>query len=320
MKAYSLDRGDMTLANAREYRSPNRRHDRQFFYKYVKAEVAKIVLTTRKLRWSSPLLFNDPFDVTQELRLNFDEAKLNAVLTERVAPLMEQGDVSNSVKHPAIAALLRLSMRATPDVRRAMAIELRQSVRTSTSGQIQSFATLKDVWKEMVPTFRVLCLSELNDVTPMWLHYAEGYKGVVLEFSAVDKLDSAFLMARPVVYQDTPPAIADANAWVNCMLGQGGSTYRDLFTEYQYVKTTAWSYEKEWRIVSAAGPGESGLFGDYGFHPHELTGIYFGPKCFAEDRSDLLALLAHGLEHVRAHEASLDSQQARFAFRAIGRQ
>jgi hypothetical protein len=27
---------------------------------------------TRRLRWSSPLLFNDPFDVTQELRLNFD--------------------------------------------------------------------------------------------------------------------------------------------------------------------------------------------------------------------------------------------------------
>ena len=66
-------------ANAYEYRSPDRLHDRQYFYKYVTAKVAKIVLATRKLRWSSPLLFNDPFDVTQELRLNFDEAKLNAV-------------------------------------------------------------------------------------------------------------------------------------------------------------------------------------------------------------------------------------------------
>jgi hypothetical protein len=58
---------------------------RQIFYKYIKASVAKTVLATRRLRWSSPLLFNDPFDVTQELRLNFDEHDLNAAMTERAA-------------------------------------------------------------------------------------------------------------------------------------------------------------------------------------------------------------------------------------------
>ncbi len=311
----------MTLdSNAREYRSPNRRHDRQLFYKYMTAKVAKIVLTNRKLRWSSPLLFNDPFDVTQELRLNFDEAKLNAVLTNRVASLIEHGDPSNSVKHPMLAALLRVAMRATPDVRRTMARELRESIGAPTLKLIQSFAALKEMWKEIVPTFRVLCLSELNDVTSMWLHYADGYKGAVMEFSAVDELDSAFLLARPVIYQDTPPAIADPDAWVDRMVGQVASGYWDLFSEYQYVKTTGWSYEKEWRIVSRARPGESGLFGDYRFDPRELTGIFLGPKCPAEDCADLLALLAHGLDHVRAYEAFPDGRQARFAFRSITRQ
>jgi len=310
----------MTLANTRKYRSPNRRHDRQFFYKYVTAKVAKIVLATKKLRWSSPLLFNDPFDVTQDLRLNFDEAKLNAILNHRWAALMEEGDHTNSVKHPALAYLLRVAMRATPEVRRAMANELRQSESTTTSGQMHSFKMLKDMWKEMVPTFRVLCLSELHNVTPMWLHYADEYKGVVLQFSAVDELDSAFLMARPVIYQDTPPAIADPNVWVDCMFGQGKTSYMDLFTEYQYVKTNAWSYEKEWRIVSGARPGESGLFADYGFHSLEITGLYFGSRCSAEDRSDLIALLEHGLNHVTAYEAISNSQEARFAFRKISRQ
>ena len=37
----------------------------------------------------------------------------------------------------------------------------------------------------MVPTFRILCLSELHDVTPMWQHYADAYRGVVLEFEAL---------------------------------------------------------------------------------------------------------------------------------------
>jgi hypothetical protein len=299
------------------YRSPNRRHERKFFYKYVTVKVAKIVLATRKVRWSSPLLFNDPFDFTQELRLNFNEAQLNAALTERVASLMESGDPSNSVKHPIQAALLRVARGASPDVRRAMAEELRQSVGVPTAGQVQSLAAVKDMWRDMVPTFRVLCLSELNDVTSMWLHYADAYKGIVLEFSAIDELDSPFLMARPVIYQDGPSAIADADAWVSCMLGQGTSTHWDLFTEYQYVKTNAWSYEKEWRIVSGARPGENGLLADYPFDSRELTGIYFGSKCSTEDRAELLALLAQGLEHVRAHEAFHDEHQARFSFRVI---
>lgn len=306
-------------ADTHAYRSANRRHERQFFYKYVTAKVAKIVLTTRKVRWSSPLLFNDPFDFTQELRLNFDEAQLNAVLIERVASLMEDGDPSSSVKHPIQAALLRVVRRASLDVRRAMAEELRQSVGVPTAGQVQSLAAVKDMWRNMVPTFRVLCLSELNDVTSMWLHYADAYKGVVLEFSAIDELDSPFLVAQPVIYQDGPTAIADADAWVSWMLGQGTSTYWDLFSEYQYAKTNAWSYEKEWRIVSGARPGETGLFADYPFYARELTGIYFGSRCSTEDRAELLSLLVQGLEHVSAHEASHDDQQARFSFRVIAR-
>ena len=77
---------------------------RQVLYKYTKANVAKTVLATRRLRWSSPLLFNDPFDVTQELRLNFDEHGLNAAVTERVAWLIEHAEPATfSVKPPSSA-------------------------------------------------------------------------------------------------------------------------------------------------------------------------------------------------------------------------
>lgn len=288
---------------------------RQVFYKYMTAKVAKIVLTTRRLRWSSPLLFNDRFDITQELRLNFDEHGLNAAMTDRVAWLIEHGDSATPVKHPVYGLLVRLAIRASLDDRRAMASEFRRRM-GSTPGQAEALRELKDTWRAMVPTFRVLCLSELNDVTSMWYHYADKYQGVVLEFFAVEEVDSAFQIARPVVYQDTPPSIADATAWVSCMLGEGEKNYGDLFTEYLYVKTCAWSYEKEWRIPAPGRrPDDSELFGDYGFHPRELTAIYFGPNCPDADRTDLLALLTHGLEHVQAHQMSFDIPQARLVSR-----
>jgi len=44
-------------------RSSNRLHDRRSFFKYTSAATAKLVLNNRTLRWSSPSLFNDPFDI-----------------------------------------------------------------------------------------------------------------------------------------------------------------------------------------------------------------------------------------------------------------
>lgn len=289
------------------------------FYKYTSARVAKIVLATRCLRYSSPLLFNDPFDVTQELRLNFDERGLYAALSERVAWLMEQGDAT-LVRHPVFGPLLRLAMAAGPDVRRAMARELREQAGSPTPGQAAALKELKDKWRSLVPTFRILCLSELNDVTSMWHHYADNYQGVVLGFSAVEQVDdSVFQMARPVVYQEAP-SIAEANAWVGCLLGEGETRWQHLFLEYLYVKTPAWSNEKEWRIpVTGRRPGDSELFGDYPFHPRELTAIYFGPKCSEQDREDVLKLLVHGLEHVEAYQMDLDTPRARLVPRPVER-
>src|SRR2546428_13969576 len=116
----------MPLATSQSYRSSNRRHDRQFFYKYVTAKIAKIVLTTRTLRWSSPVLFNDPFDVTQELRLNFTEEEINAALNNELATLIQTGIIPDAAP-PAIKSLLIVSSQGTPDQRRLVADDLRES-------------------------------------------------------------------------------------------------------------------------------------------------------------------------------------------------
>jgi len=241
----------MTETHDCSYRSPLRCHDRQFFYKYVSAVVAKIILKNGNLRWNSPLLFNDPFDVTQELRLNFDAAELSATFVEEFAVLIDEGNHSAVPTHPALRVFLNvLNRQHNPHLRQKIVEELRRDSSAPTAGALQAFAALKQRWREFVPTLRILCLSELKDVTSMWLHYADSYRGAVLEFECVDQLDSASLVARPMIYQDTLPAIASKQVWARCMLGRAEKTYHDLFTEYQYVKTTAWSYEREWRIVT----------------------------------------------------------------------
>jgi DUF2971 family protein len=298
-------------------RSPNRRHDHQFFYKYVSARTAKTILTTRKLRWSSPLLFNDPFDVTQELRLNFDVAQLSAALVEEMADLIVAGGPIGDTARPDLKDLLTSLDGASPAQRQQLVDRFRKNPPRTTVGQVAAVAELKRRWSAIVPTLRLLCLSEANDVTAMWHHYADAYQGAVLQFEAIDELDSVWLVARPVVYQAAPPSIADARTWARCMLRKDDRTYQDLFTEYQYTKTPDWAYEREWRIASFKQPEESGEFSYWGFDPRELVGVYLGSRCSEQDQADILAALTDGLEHVSVFRARITGPAGKFTFEAV---
>ena len=186
------------------YKSPNRRHDRQFFYKYMPPDVARIVLANRTLRWSSPVLFNDPFDIHPDT-LHFDGVELQQALMEEISSLLRNPD-NTIVADPRLEYMLDVARRSTPEHREAMAAATKEYISFVPDPANDSLHELKQVWSDMVSNMRVLCLSEVNDLTAMWAHYAVNATGVVLQFEAVDGLDSAFLMARPVTYDDSPPS------------------------------------------------------------------------------------------------------------------
>lgn len=304
----------MTESPGNRFRSPNRSHERRYFYKYVSAAIAKLILKSRTLRWSSPIRFNDPFDTTQEVPLAFAPALLNALLIEEWVSLVEQGN-AGSVSRPILAMPGRRLDSASSNERKRFIRDFHRAAPSTTREQIDAFDALKEHWRNVVPRLRVLCLSELNDVTPMWFHYADRYKGAVLEFESIDELDSCFLVARPVIYHDPPPAIAEARKWVRCLLGQSQKTTLDLFKEYQYTKTISWAYEREWRIVRVAGSGDTAQFADYPFRPLELSRFYFGSDCSEADQKAILSLLSNGLEHVSCYQAVAGAADGRFTFR-----
>src|SRR5258707_12514489 len=51
-----------------------RSHDKSHFFKYTSVGSALKILESRKLRWSAPSLFNDPFDHQATFKFDFSEA------------------------------------------------------------------------------------------------------------------------------------------------------------------------------------------------------------------------------------------------------
>ena len=217
--------------------------------------------------------------------------------------------------------MLEVARHSDPKHRMAMAAVTEEYKPFVPDPSNDSLRDLKLVWQDMVHNMRVLCVSEVNDLTAMWAHYAAQATGVVLQFEAVDRLDSPFLSARPVRYDDSPPAVTRDREWARLMIRSGdwrNERVRSFF-DYEYTKTTEWIAEKEWRIASMKRPGETELYSDDTFNVRELTAVYFGWKCTAEDQSVICALLAHGLDHVKTFEACPDPKTRRYAFNEVPR-
>lgn len=182
--------------------------------------------------------------------------------------------------------------------------------------QLPSFRELEDKWKWFIPRFRILSFTEEHDNTVMWSSYSAAYKGVVLELECLDIYDSAFLLARPVIYSDELPVVGTLNLWVRMLTGQASFDYQEMFGKLEYIKSTRWQYEKEWR-VSSFEKNSSELFSDYKMNPRTFTKVFFGKDVSEQDRKDLLDLLVFDLSHVEAYEMLVDDTRGRLQFARI---
>lgn len=177
-------------------------------FKYMTAKVAKIVLVNHTLRWSSPLCFDDPFDILRDFNLGFKIEDIKKPVIDEIIKLLYRRVASGIHSTSFVERFLRRLQKVNYTERdKILSLRLPQficeKIKYNNDG-----AGMKKQWTEFIPEFRILCLSEACDNLPMWSHYSDSHKGVVLELQSISNLDSPWLMAQPVVYQDSPPVLA----------------------------------------------------------------------------------------------------------------
>lgn len=192
-------------------RSSLRIHERQYFFKYMSAATAIDVLERTRLRWSSPILFHDPFDVPRELTLGLEADEISRAFASRFKDIIEHPPEDTSYLETKLRLIIE---RVKKGVSSEFKLKILNDIEESKETFIPSGTGVKglnDLWKSWLPEYRILSLTESPAHSAMWCHYADLYSGVVLEFRCVDELDSAWLIAKQVTYSDHIPAIYSAN-------------------------------------------------------------------------------------------------------------
>lgn len=292
-------------------RNPNRRHDRQYFYKYLSSDSTVRVLRERALKWSSPVRFNDPFDVPRVLAFDFTSTELQEALLERLVGLIDSKAETPPLAAPILRYLLDV-LRSGPDDARAAVLNDLRTVALERIGPPKVGMDVFQVhWEKEIPTMRILCVSETPSIAPMWTHYAEDHKGAVLELAALDEVDSPLLMAQPVRYREEPPKLPTKAQWVESMMGIEPIDMESFFTEYQLVKHTQWAYEQEWRVFSFARPGETDTCASYNFFPDELRRVILGTHASPAFERTIREFVAATYPHATVVRAQLDQSSRR---------
>lgn len=271
-------------------RSPHRLHDRESFFKYMSAATAKIVLSRRTLRWSSPILFNDPFDVPREMSFGVEPSEIFVALSRRIASLIEDPPGDTTALSPKLKTIIDIVKAGVSTELKAELLASIQEVAAFHVPSASPLEELRELWRHWLPDFRILCLTESPAHVAMWHHYADKYSGVVLEFKCLDSLDSALLAAKPVAYPATKPLHYTAEGWAELLTMANQSAVRTILESATYTKSPDWSYEAEWRVIGSRRQYETGHFSDYPFHQNELGAVYLGPLVTPGDREELLSL------------------------------
>ncbi|WP_392552899.1 DUF2971 domain-containing protein [Orbus wheelerorum] len=261
----------------------------QELYKYMSAEVCCKVLESGKLRFSSPLLFNDPFDVVRYPLGSLDFKRFSSEILKYLQTDYVEGkrDISELIEplHKVVIEAQKKGIKLTD-----LLINEEKIIKQ-----------LCDNWENQIKKTRILCLSQIKDNIALWYHYADQYSGVVVSFDKLDEINGvANNSLRKINYKNE----LDGNSykfWHDYFLIKESNILDNIF----YEKYHCWNYEKEVRIVTRVENLNDDQLYSYFEIKKQIKSVYFGPKINDQKKNKLIALIRDKYPKVKIYQVKI---------------
>jgi Protein of unknown function (DUF2971) len=236
------------------------------FYRFVSPGREELLFKDRKIWFTPPKYFNDPFDLRPVTKPNFKRKDTRAWV---------RGQFDLAFSAGILPALAGANRRTRREEKRRSEKEFHRQWK---AGEEAKFAQhYHDNAPELLSdAFAILCLCANRDTLLMWAHYADSHAGYALEFEG-DHPDFVKLGARHEVRYDrprpvyTPPAPASISHYT--------------------AKSPDWSHEVEYRIFRPLEElavhreekgGKSRELRVLGLPISALKAVYFGARASEE--------------------------------------
>lgn len=231
-----------------------------FKYRPVHDSSTAKIFTNKTLWYAKPSTFNDPFDCA--FRLNVDRSTDQEIKTH-------------------IEKVYQQKKQECPSTDAAWAKILTDA--RSGKGELAALFERKRV--SIYEESSVFCFSHIPDSILMFSHYADGHKGICLEFSFSEEeipcgfsLADMFFSNGEIIIEDVEYRPDFPELDYIKLSGKTSSDEENYVKSLMLTKSKEWAYEKEVRIFREDVPA-----GAVPFKPEILKRVIFGLKAGAKE-------------------------------------
>jgi hypothetical protein len=287
------------------------RHNRAAFFKYYTASSAKLTLANGSRKWSTPFLFNDPFDNQFDLDFPEPTPELVKQQTEQFHALLRSSepfrpDYFESKEICVAMEYLRQIHQANPDFQYS-----EDDLAYVEGGTLQGMQNVRKTTPDASAEIRrimadttIFCVSETHDNILMWSHYAENHTGAVIEFLAAPEVDSPLLVAQPVRYSQEMPRLR-----YDIMMMDSKKARMEVLDIITLSKSEVWAYEKEWRVWATLR-NKTQTYEIIPFALEEIGAVYLGCKMAESDKVEIAEIV--GRKYPKARLFAAEKHPSRF--------
>lgn len=285
---------------------------RNYFYKYYNIKSGILTLENTIIKWSNPIEFNDPFDNQFDALLAETQEDTENSIKEYVIDCFLNDKSFNFKNLSSKHELLIQQIRNTPKEQFEKIIPLLKEDKTIYPPDLveNHHKELNEMFKDIMKSSSVFCLTEKKDNLLMWAHYADNHTGIVVKFRDVPEKDSPIKLAKKITYSHNIPKISIAKIATN------GITIQELQDIYTFTKSTHWEYEKEWRIVGGLRD-TSKTHEILPFAKEEVADVYLGCRINSGNKQKILEIIKTKYPWAGIYQAHKDTKEFKLVFEKI---
>ncbi|HMO16852.1 MAG TPA: hypothetical protein PKA63_01400 [Oligoflexia bacterium] len=274
----------------------------KYLYKYTTFETALNILKSGKLRFNSPLNFDDIHDIQTDPKIPLCQNELLKVIQDKYEEFVffkeripgVKGDINyvlnnmfKSIKRPETSPEILRERNLKTDLKIVEAIRVEHE-------------NIINFWKYIVRYFRVLCLTEYFDDPILWQEYGESRNGVLFKFNT-DYFCDYYQKVGKVIYVNEFPQIINLNQIANHLMGIQKLNKAKEISKLCFIKEKyKWCHQGEWRIVLLRSDWEgdnlknflrSELYDDFEFPNKSLEAIFIDSSVIIRRKNELENIL-----------------------------
>lgn len=296
--------------------------------KYCTAATAIDILNSHNLRWSSPHLFDDPFELDHRTGLSFDpRALLDEVIRTTIAMIF-----SPSTPHgnsPLISGIRRWrddGRFSSPSDAEASATLL-ELLSKMVDLRMEDIDTIMSDWRRFTRQQRICCFSAKPDNLNCWLKFANNHRGAVIRFNSENLVsDAPSRKAQAIEYKNFRPEITTLKEQLTAVIHNLRLDEQKLFLEKLLTKSLTIRGEQEWRCfhdaaneISTRNNNDRGWFDDRPFDKGAINAIYLGAYMSADNKKILVELHKEHYAHAKIFQAQPVPGKYEIEFNRISR-